>query len=70
MNTIQTGQLLSEQQEKKSYTLFRETKKTSGDIDVDFHKLRDSEAGKILCGERHFREIGIDYKAISRVEDI
>lgn len=39
--------------------LVRETKGT-----LNFDKLRNSEAYKIRCGEKHFEELGVDFKTV------
>ena len=43
----------------------RETKGT-----LDFTKLRNSEAYKIRCGEKHFEELGVDFKVVMDAGEI
>jgi restriction endonuclease len=40
--------------------LVRETKATT-----NLYELRPDEHGKVLCGERHFRELGVDCKIVA-----
>jgi len=43
----------------------RETKGTT-----NFSQLRNSEAYKIRCGEKHFEELGVDFKVVTDAEEI
>ena len=43
----------------------RETKGT-----LDFNKLRNIEAYKIKCGEKHFEELGVDFKTVINADEI
>jgi type III restriction enzyme len=43
----------------------RETKGT-----VNYSQLRNSEAYKIRCGEKHFEELGVDFKVVTNAEEI
>ncbi len=43
----------------------RETKGT-----LNFSQLRNSEAYKIRCGEKHFEELGVDFKVVTDASEI
>jgi len=45
--------------------LVRETKGNK-----DFLQLRNSEVYKIMCGEKHFKELGVDYKVINDADNL
>ncbi len=45
--------------------LVRETKGTT-----DLMKLREAERQKILCGERHFEALGIDYEHVASAAEV
>ncbi len=43
-----------------TFYFVRETKETT-----NLSQLRNSEAYKIKCGEKHFEELGVDFKVIT-----
>lgn len=45
--------------------LARETKGTR-----DFMKLRTAEADKVRCGEKHFQELGVDFKVVVNANEV
>lgn len=45
--------------------LVRETKSTT-----NLAELRPDEARRILCGERHFRELGVDYRVVTSASEL
>lgn len=51
--------------EDETLYLVRETKGT-----LNFDKLRNSEAYKIKCGEKHFEELGVDFKTVTNANEL
>ena len=45
--------------------LVRETKDTT-----NLYELRPDERRKLHCGERHFRELGVDYKVVISAREL
>jgi len=45
--------------------LVRETKDTT-----NLYELRPDERRKVLCGERHFRELGVEYKVVTSAHEL
>jgi type III restriction enzyme len=45
--------------------LVRETKDTT-----NLAELRPDERRKVHCGERHFRELGVDYKVVTAAHEL
>ncbi len=57
--------LVKEDNEGLRLYLVRETKGTT-----DLTKLRDSERQKILCGERHFAVLDVDYRHVASAAEV
>lgn len=52
-------------EDKDTLYLLRETKGTK-----DFLKLRNSEADKVRCGQRHFEALGVDFAVVTQARDV
>ena len=52
-------------QDDNTLYLVRETKGNK-----DFMQLRNSEVYKIKCGEKHFEELGVDYKVLTNTSEL